>query len=424
MPFLNAYGDGAAAGWYDHEYLPWVARVHANAAPSPGPLLPLDDGVVREADSNGMNRLRLPLEPINLELLRHQIRTGDLERLMVPVHPIVPSDPVDLSPNAKQIYDALLAFPRDPVDGRVAARRLLAVAVTAAAMPHLFGLDSPHADVARGLLVFKYPELTAGTYAPQELAGRLQVEVFRQFTSMSAWEEFVDSGLSTGVLPMSFEVQKQLPPCTGKLIPVSATGANGEVLATYLTTTFNSKDLAKAISFKQAKKYLEPSNWQYRGSFWCTMTNTNRKTKAGPNVNAGGSIYNEVVATSCPPSKALWSVKTSLAFWPSSTGSKEAATEYDLAVKPTAKSDIDVDQGSLELSVEADGSFTLVTKKTVHFTGFDGAGLAMVMCATGYFSAVEDVFIDVATQTYGQHPAAGKGTIPIAPMPTDPKEKP
>jgi hypothetical protein len=415
-PLLGAYRDDAAKGWYDDHYLPWVHAVRerrvlgvaippvhldvdqvrqtANTPPVQTPAggprsLPLDAPQHRAATTlDDLHRLvSLPLEDLR-RLLRPVVPAGPV----VPVTPVTPDVPgpatVDMSPHAQEIRAALVAFGTEPVEGRVAARRLLALAVAAIAMPQHFGSGGSAADVARVALNFKRPDVDPSGVAAGELAARLQLQVAEQFTSMSQWQKFVANGVSTGVLPMSFEVQAAAPPCTGKLIMRPGPDQTDLDPCTVLETEF----ITNQVTFEQAKNFLEPSNWQYPGSFWCQM-------QQGAALGTNSWLYHETVATSCPPNTSIWSVSTDLQFWFSHPTATEARAEYDLAPGlPLPTSDINVDEGSLRISQLADGSVHVQTTKRVRFAGsFDGACLAMFMCATGYSTIVEDIVLTIAT---------------------------
>ena len=138
----------------------------------------------------------------------------------------------------------------------------------------------------------------------------------------------------------------------------------------------------------------------------------------GDPVGTNSWIYHETVSTSCPPTPGGWSVSTDLQFWFSHPVATEARVEYDLAPGlPTPLSDIEVDEGSLRILRLADGRVHVKTTKRVRFAGsFDGPGLAMFMCATGYSTVLEDMVFSVAESPLDQTQAF---PIPAPPKPQE-----
>ena len=269
------------------------------------------------------------------------------------------------------------------------ARRLLAVAAAARAMPQHFGPGGSHADIANAPLTFEHPDLAGD---PATRAVRLHERLDDTFTEMSVpvWRQVVESSLKDGSLPPSFASQAGAPPCTGRLImrPDPITGDLDP--CTVLEAEFiTEKD---EVSFEEAKNYLEPSNWVFPDSLWCRME------KVEPPLPSTSWVYHETVATSCPAASAWWTVSTDLRFWFSHPTVNEARVEYDFPPGlPVPASDIEVDEGSLRMIELPDGRVHVITTKRVRFAGaFDGAGLAMFMCATGYTSALEDMVFSVS----------------------------
>ncbi|MFL6088584.1 MAG: hypothetical protein ACJ71Z_00385 [Aeromicrobium sp.] len=370
---LGAYQGGAAIGWYDDQYLPWVEGVKERA-------------VARERSERSERTERDEhAEPSEVlaEPLPVEGRPDYLAEALEPTE----ADAHTLSPRAQDVADALAAFPPEPVDGRMAARRLLAVTAAARAFPEHFGVGGSHAEVARRALVLKDPRDT--DLAAAALRSRDTHERFAaNFKTMSDWTKVVNDALRDGVLPDWFDGQQDAPPCVGRLVmrPDPVTGDLDPC------TVMEAGFVTKKLTFEQAKVYLEPSNWQYPGSFWCRM-------ERGAAVGADSWIYHETVATSCPPSTAAWTVSTDLQFWFSHPVVNEARVEYDFPPGlPTPRSDIEIDEGSLRIVELPDTSIEVTTTKRVRFAGsFDGAGLSMLMCATGYSSKLEDVIFSVAT---------------------------
>lgn len=360
-PLLSAYREGAA-GWYDEQYLPWVAGVKERA-------------VLRD------------LEPRPLDVDRDE--EPELESTPAPPPPDRDEPQRELPQEVEEVRAALTSFPPVAVDGRTAARRLLAVAVAARALPQFFGSDGSERDAARAPLVFRRTDLDPDSGAADELAAELHTRLSEEFTSMARWADVVDGAISAGLVPVSFRSQTIVPPCTGELILRAGPDGNDPDPVTVLKSEFTTDQL----SFEDAKRFLVPSNWHYPGSFWCRMD------KVEPALEPNSWLYHETVATSCPPSTATWTVSTDLQFWFSHPSPTEARVEYDFGPGlPTALSDIEVDEGSLRIIELPDQRVQVKTTKRVRFAGsFDGAALAMLMCATGYSTVLEDLVFTVST---------------------------
>jgi hypothetical protein len=337
-PLLNAYRDGKATGWYEKKHLPWVEEVKERAH----------------------SHVERPTQPIRR--LRAEVTRDD---------------------HADEISAALSSFPDEHLKSRAAARRLLAVTMAARSMPEVFGPGGARAEHVSQALVFRRPGEEDGLAVQR--AARLHEMFAAEFTSMSAWQGVVEQAVVDGLLPESFRGQSSAPPCTGRLIMRSdATGEDSDP-CTVMEAEFTTSD----VSFEELKCYLEPQNWQFPGSFWCRME---RAESLGPN----SWRYHETVSTDCG-SPGAWSVSTDLQFWFSHPTATEARVEYDFPPGlPTPSSDITVDEGSLRVIQLPDGSVNVKTTKRVRFAGsFDGAGLAMFMCATGYSTILEDLVFSI-----------------------------
>ncbi len=358
-PLLGPYRDDAATGWYDGQYLPWVESVRERAKLR-GRGKPRSDDTMAPAEGP-------------------DIRTAARARADVP-----------LGTRAQEVHEALTAFRDVPVEGRMAARRLLAVTAAARALPQHFGADGTHADDVRQALVVRGPGLDPDLEAEGQRAGRLHERLANEFTSMSDWRQVVEGAVADGSLPASFQSHADAPPCTGRLIMRPDPGGTDSDPCTVLESEF----ITDEVTFEQAKRFLQPSNWQFPGSFWCRM-------EQGGSLGPNSWLYHETVATSCPPAPGGWTVSTDLQFWFSHPTPAEARAEYDLPGPPEPLADIEIDEGSLRVIELPDGRVHVKTTKRVRFAGsFDGAGLAMFMCASGYSTILEDLVFSVAT---GQH---------------------
>jgi hypothetical protein len=376
-PLLGAYRYPEAVGWYERQYVPWV------------------EGASARAERRGERRDTTVRRP--RITVRHRSETLDAPGAAVE-RPTTES-------RIQDIHDALSALGPAVLEGRLAARRLLAVTAIARALPQHFGPGGSKVDAASNALTFRLPAEDADDEGLARRAQQLHAQFAAEFTSMDHWQNVVGNAVSSGLLPQSFLSQAQTPPCTGRLIlrPTSAGGEPDPCLV--MEAEFTTKD----ITFAAAKNYLEPSNWQYPGSLWCQMEQYQESA------DSTTAMFHETVSTDCGAASPAWTVSTDLQFWFSHPYTNEARAEYDLAEPPVVGSDIEIDEGSLRMIELADGSVHVITTKRVRFAGsFDGPGLALFMCASGYSSVLEDVVFSVAKASIPKPfpiPAPQGGTV-------------
>lgn len=365
-PLLGAYRNGAAIGWYEGQYLPWLRGARERARHR--------DEERHRDESRGRDVVETEYEA--------DLPAPQAPPLAAEAPPAKEAPP--LSAPAQQVHDALISLPQIPADSRAAARRLLAVTAAVRALPQHFAPGGTHAEATAAALTFTHPDWSPGSNRPR--AQQLHERLAADFTSMPDWSTVVHRAVDLDLLPETFRSQAVAPPCTGRLIMrPDADGTDPDpclVLEAGFTTD--------ALTFAEAKCWLEPANWEYPGSLWCRMEKAEL-------IEENSWRYHETVATSCPASTAMWTVSTDLQFWFSHPTSNEARVEYDFpAGLPTALSDIEIDEGSLRMIELPDGRVQVKTTKRVRFAGaFDGAGLAMFMCAIGYGSALEDIVFAV-----------------------------
>lgn len=377
-PLFSAYQDGAAKGWYDDQYLPWVEASKERAV--------LRERAEREREFSKVAPIDLLDAP----------PPADAEAAAEPST----EEHAALSPHAEEVRAALSRFdPAQPVDGRRAARRLLAVAAAIRAYPQHFAPVGTHADVARAALTFEVVGEDTDPTAAGRRAEKLHDRLAGQFKSMEDWSRVIEGAVDDG-LPESVRSQQAASLCTGRLImrPDPITGALDPC------TVLEAEFTTNKVTFADAKRYLEPANWKFPGSLWCRMERDPDNSLLGP-PGVTTWVYHETVSTSCGSSSPVWTVSADLQFWFSHPTAHEARVEYDFAPgQPTALSDIEIDEGSLRIIELSDGRVHVVTTKRVRFAGaFDGAGLAMFMCATGYSTILEDMVFSVA-KTPGTQP--------------------
>ncbi|MDP1807227.1 MAG: hypothetical protein Q8K72_18770 [Acidimicrobiales bacterium] len=373
-PLLGAYRDGGAVGWYDGQFLPWIAASAARAE-------------ARERAAAKSARKAAPTsdpadEPARATLAsRHRPREAAAARA-------TNDGSARLSGRAREVHHALSGFDALPIEGRMASRRLLAITTAARAFPQHFGVAGSHAQVARSALVFEHPGVDPTGEVANRRAADLHDRLHEQFTSMSDWSRVINDAVDLELLPKTFRAQAVAAPCTGRLIMRPQADGTDPDPCTVMEAEFITND----VTFDDAKRYLHPSNWRFEGSLWCTMAQGDQP------VEPHSWIFHETVATSCPPTPGGWSATTDLQFWFSHPTPTEARVEYDLAPGlPGPYSDIEVDEGSLRVIALPDNQVQVKTTKRVRFAGsFDGPGLAMFMCATGYSTILEDMVFSVA----------------------------
>lgn len=201
-------------------------------------------------------------------------------------------------------------------------------------------------------------------------------------------------------------------PCSGRLVRVTtALPGIGDVEATALKTVFPVRDL----TFARAVSFLNPEIWPSCSDFWCEMDPTT------PLTNSRRS-YHEQVSADCPNKTVTWTITAELDFtFFRSDADGVAITEYHLGTgHPQLPDDVYVDDGSLmieEVATAAGSELRVTTTKRVAFSEpFPGPALAMVMCAVGYASVVEDLVYSCAATTAKRGKAfpggGGAGTEP------------
>jgi hypothetical protein len=316
--------------------------------------------------------------------------------------------------------DALKDLAHIPAEGRMRARRMLAIAALARAIPAYRDRRRTEGKLARDALQFA--GITADSRKLASLHRLLTDD--SQDLALSAddwWDE--------RVLPPAAKILGERPefighrPCTAGLVrvPVSVPG-HGSVLATALKTEFETT----AVDFDRAVRFLDPSHWPGCSGFWCEMSLVGT-------LPSGARHFHEVVSLDCPHKASTWSISAELAFTNNTFANpRVAATEYHLvAPHPFANDDVLVDAGVLtveELSPPPASRLRVTTTKRVYFTkNFPGPGMSIFMCAIGYAAVAEDFVLTCAIDPTKQgsefNPRPKKGTSqgpdqqpPLAPV--------
>jgi hypothetical protein len=281
-------------------------------------------------------------------------------------------------PNLEEALDDLAGR---PASGRMAARRILALAVAGRVFPDLTHADAS-VSIQRALAV-------EGLTGSEDMANATEFVSLlmdpNEFPSLEQWAHLLETAVARGLLPSQLRAQADAPPCSGTLVEVPP----GDLFpAAELTTTFSTT----ALTLQQATRFLEPSNWPGCSSFWCVMEEIARTPTQT-------RIYHEIVSLNCRNKGNAWTAETYLEF--ALINMKDGArVSYALSDQYRTPNDlIVVDEGSL--TVEQKGPAVRVsTVKRIKFNHpFTGPALAMIMCALGYNHVAEDLVFDCAAKT-------------------------
>jgi len=289
--------------------------------------------------------------------------------------------------------DALRGLAGVEPRGRMRARRLFAIATAAHAFPELLESHGESTALAAALRVGSLAEDDERAQNLLELLGDEQLLL--ESDDLDAWWQSVLAVASyNGLIADTAGMGPR--PCSGRLVMVDLPGGKGPVAT--LRTEFETSE----IDFDHAGRFLEPVNWPDCSDFWCEMTKLGEQP---PGVHQ----YHEVVSTDCPSKESAWTIEAELDF--SFTRFTDTAiTEYRLRDgHPLPNDDVLVDEGSLvvrQIGSVAKPRLRVTTTKRIMFNHpFSGEALAMIMCALGYASVVEDLVFSCATSG-----AAGAGT--------------
>ena len=289
---------------------------------------------------------------------------------------------VEVSP-FPDFEEAIANLAERPTSGRMAARRILVLAVAARLRNHLVGPDSS-VNIDSALAV----EGIVGVSADAVVSLVPLLIDDDVFPSINQWPELIETGVNSGIISANLRVQAAAPPCSGKLVSVSTPG--DPFPAAELTTEFSTT----AVTFEQASRFLEPSNWPSCSSFWCMMYRVATTPR-----NTG--IYHEIVSLDCAHPSAAWTAEAYLECvvvkLPPTGAPTGARLSYALSDQYT-NTLIKVDEGSITIQ-ERNGVVNVHTVKRIKFSyPFSGPALAMVMCALGYGSIAEHIVLDCGVQ--------------------------
>jgi hypothetical protein len=303
--------------------------------------------------------------------------------------------------------------------GRMRARRMLAIAALARAIPVYGDPRTLQGRLAQRALGFE--QLTDDHERVGSLMHRILTDESQdaELTPAQWWELVLDRSAGQGVL---YDAPSLIghQPCTAGLVrvPVSVPGP-GSVLATALKTEFESL----GIEFDRVIRFLDPANWKCCNGFWCEM-------KFVETLPSGAQHFHEVVSIDCPNKEHTWSIQAELAFTHRAfSDPRVAATEYHLVPPhPLANDDVLVDAGVLtveELEPAPVSRLRVTTTKRVYFRRhLPGPGMALFMCAAGYAAIAEDFVytcaIDHTKKGSEFNPRPKTGTHPGTRPPLEP----
>jgi hypothetical protein len=294
---------------------------------------------------------------------------------------------VDPEEQHQDLDRALASLAETEPTPRMAARRLLAVAVAARVVDRV-GLRGP--DVASTIRALTTPGLATDEDAAAallELALSDQPGAAADEDTTSGpglahwWSSLLRDAGANGLIPDSLTRQHVAPPCSGRLVEAGAGG-----LAAALSTRFCTDQL----TLEEAKGFLDPSRWKDCHPFWCDMEKTGVSSSGNP-------IYREVVSLDCANPTQVWTLEVCLEFQLLDLPGGGALVTYRLCEgRPEPGDVVLVDEGSLAV-FEQGGQVCVHTTKRIRFDhAFDGPSLAMLMCALGYGSVAEDLVFSCA----------------------------
>jgi hypothetical protein len=268
-----------------------------------------------------------------------------------------------------------------PTSGRMAARRILVIAVAAR-----LGDALPHGDAPIDLGAALNVRGITGRALSENASDLLSLLADdAAFGSLADWSRLIETAVHQGLLDQSLAVQAVAAPCDCKLVVVPQAGS--AFPAAELHTSFTTN----AITIAQAKRFLHPSVWPQCGQWWCRMDlvcTTPRNTE----------IYHEIFSLDCAFPNQAWTVESYLEFTYFTIG-QGARVSYRLSplyLNPI----VSVDEGWFTVLPAPNGAVKVDTVKRVRFNyPFGGQSLAMVMCTLGYGGAAEQLVLNCAVQS-------------------------
>ena len=297
---------------------------------------------------------------------------------------------------------ALANLAERPTSGRMAARRIHALAVAARLSPQLLASDA-NVSIEDALAV----EGIAGLHGEDGATTLVSMLTSDEFRSLEQWPQLIETAVDAGFISADLRVQAAAKPCSGTLVKVSTPG--DPFPAAQFETTFPTT----AVTLQQACRFLEPSNWPDCSPYWCEMD----RVATTP---TGTHIYHEIFSLDCDHPNRTWTVEAYLEFALIDLGAG-AGARVSYALSDQHPNDrILVDEGSLTVQPVGAGVSVHTVKRIKFNHQFSVAALSMIMCALGYGEAAQHLVLDCAVQN-AQDPNAGTefpGTAPPVGEPT------
>ncbi len=288
-----------------------------------------------------------------------------------------------------ELDQALGNLARTPTAGRMAARRLLALAVLARVAPALEFADAS-TNIEAALSVDG--SVGSGDRAdPSGVVGLVTNDAV--FGRIGDWAQLIETGVGTDVLSANLAIQAGAPPCDCTLVTV-APQPGDDFPAAELRTSFTTA----ALTLEQATGFLDPSRWPGCSPYWCRMDPVTT-------TQAGTTIYHEIFSLDCPDPNKTFTVEAYLEFVDHDMPNGKRVS-YRLS-DHYANEVVDVDEGSLVV-YQVGGDITVDTVKRIRFRHpFNGASLRIIMCALGYADVAAQLVLDCSGADPQQSGAAG-----------------
>jgi hypothetical protein len=266
--------------------------------------------------------------------------------------------------------------------GRARARRLFAIAVAIQAFPEL-------RESVLTVRAVQFETIAEGEDEAREVVEllgdeRLLPEVEGDDPhALDVWWDQLREALS-GLIADTAGLGPR--PCAGRLVEVNLPTGPGSV------ATLRTEWETDQVPFDRAIRFLKPDNWPNCSDFWCQM-------KPLAQVSPKVYPYHEIVSTDCGHPGLAWTIEAYLDFTFVHVAGL-AVTDYGLTGgHPLTGDDVLVDEGSLVVQELPANKIRITTTKRIKFNHpFGGEALAMIMCATGYASVVEDLVFSCARE--------------------------
>ena len=289
----------------------------------------------------------------------------------------------DTPPFPESLDVALNGLAGTPTKGRMMARRMFAIAAALQAFPDVADSggqwkDSAARALAPGLVEQSEDRGRAvlGILGDEDLLPKEDTPEARD----TWWDKVLQKASSEGHIENP-ELTIGPRPCAGRV-----SGADCG-----LTATIESGFTTSSVKFDRACSFLHPTNWPAcSNGFWCEMDDCGE-------VRPGVHHFHEVVSTDCKNSALAWTISAELDFKFTQLPDL-AIAEYQLHEgHPKPGDAVLVDEGSLVVHKLGGGESRVITTKRVRFNyPFSVEALALIMCALGYASLVEDLVFTCA----------------------------